>query len=85
MNSLFRTIALPVLAIAVALGTTVGMNVSKADAAWKPTKKVEISVTCKPGCGPDRIARMIQKIWKTQGIVKQDVVVHNKSGGGGAI
>ena len=81
MNSLFRTITLPVLAIAVALG----MNMSTAEAAWKPTKKVEISVTCKPGCGPDRIARMIQKIWKTEGIVDQDVVVHNKSGGGGAI
>ncbi len=81
MNSLFRSITLPALAIAVSLG----MNVGTADAAWKPTKKVEISVTCKPGCGPDRIARMIQKIWKTQGIVKQDVIVHNKSGGGGAI
>ncbi|MGY8990407.1 MAG: Bug family tripartite tricarboxylate transporter substrate binding protein [Rhodospirillales bacterium] len=85
MNSLIKTTTLPALAIAVSLGMSVSMNASTASAAWKPTKKVEISVTCKPGCGPDRIARMIQKIWKTEGIVEQDVIVHNKSGGGGAI
>ena len=56
-----------------------------AEAAWQPSQNVEISVTCKAGCGPDRIARMLQKIWKTNKIVDADVIVHNKAGGGGGI
>lgn len=56
-----------------------------ASAAWKPTGKVEISVACKPGCGPDRIARLIQKIWKVEKIVAVDVVIYNKAGGGGGV
>ncbi|MEQ8193661.1 MAG: tripartite tricarboxylate transporter substrate binding protein [Rhodospirillales bacterium] len=82
MNRILRSSVLPIAAIA---GLALGAGAGTADAAWKPTNKVEISVTCKPGCGPDRIARMLQKIWSVHKLVDADVVVHNKAGGGGAI
>ncbi|MEX2449568.1 MAG: tripartite tricarboxylate transporter substrate binding protein [Rhodospirillales bacterium] len=67
--------------ILVAFSVTAG----NAQAAWKPTEKVEIVVSCKPGCGPDRIARLIQKIWKTHDLVPGTTTVLNKAGGGGGI
>ncbi|MEQ8193660.1 MAG: tripartite tricarboxylate transporter substrate-binding protein [Rhodospirillales bacterium] len=56
-----------------------------AQAAWKPGDKIEILTGCKTGCGPDRIARVLQKIWQKQGLVKSRVVVVNKAGGGNSI
>lgn len=40
---------------------------------------------CKTGCGPDRIARVLQKIWKKHKLVDAKVVVVNKAGGGNSI
>ncbi|MEL0105723.1 MAG: tripartite tricarboxylate transporter substrate binding protein [Rhodospirillales bacterium] len=53
--------------------------------AWKPSGKVEILTGCKTGCGPDRIARILQKIWKKHKLVDAKVVVVNKAGGGNSI
>ncbi|MEQ8193662.1 MAG: tripartite tricarboxylate transporter substrate binding protein [Rhodospirillales bacterium] len=82
MRLVFRSKALPAALLA---GLTLTFHSATVEAAWKPTKKVEISVTCKPGCGPDQIARLLQKIWKTEKITPVDTVVHNKAGGGGAV
>jgi putative tricarboxylic transport membrane protein len=82
MSIKFKYIGLPVLGLGL-LGLSGG--VTPADAGWKPSQNVEISTTCKAGCGPDRIARMLQKIWKKEKLVDADVIVHNKAGGGGGI
>lgn len=53
--------------------------------AWEPEGDVEILVTVGPGTSPDQLARQLQAIWRTQGTVKNNVVVTNKPGGGGAV
>lgn len=52
---------------------------------WTPTNAVEIGVNCAPGCGPDRSARTLQKIWQDTKIVTAPVNVGNRPGGGGAL
>jgi putative tricarboxylic transport membrane protein len=61
------------------------MATAPAQAAWKPSGKVELLTGCKTGCGPDRIARVLQKIWKKHKLVDAKVVVVNKAGGGNSI
>ncbi|WP_165901540.1 tripartite tricarboxylate transporter substrate binding protein [Ancylobacter aquaticus] len=53
--------------------------------AWEPTGDVEILVTVGPGTSPDQLARQFQSIWRKQGTVKNNVIVTNKPGGGGAV
>ena len=52
---------------------------------WTPANAVEIGVNCAPGCGPDRSARTIQRIWQEAKIVPAPVNVGNRTGGGGAL
>jgi putative tricarboxylic transport membrane protein len=52
--------------------------------AWKPSKAVEIVVGSAPGGSPDVMARLIQKIWATGGMVPNSVVV-NKPGAANTI
>jgi putative tricarboxylic transport membrane protein len=53
--------------------------------SWTPTNAVEIGVNCAPGCGPDRSARTLQRIWQETKIVTAPVNVGNRPGGGGAL
>jgi putative tricarboxylic transport membrane protein len=55
-----------------------------AQAAWKPSKNVEILVTTAPGSGSDRTARVIQRILQDRRLIDVSAVVVNRSGGGGA-
>jgi tripartite-type tricarboxylate transporter receptor subunit TctC len=52
---------------------------------WKPTKPVEIIVDCTPGCGPDSVARLMQRVFQTKRYLDSPVTVQNKSGGAGAM
>lgn len=52
---------------------------------WKPEGVVEIIVNTAPGSGPDKIARLVQKILKVQHLVDVPTTVVNKPGGGGAV
>jgi len=52
--------------------------------AWEPTKSVEFIVPAGTGGGADQMARMIQGIIQKNNLMKQPVVVINKSGGAGA-
>jgi putative tricarboxylic transport membrane protein len=54
-----------------------------AQAAWEPTRTVEIIVPAGPGGGADQMARTIQGIIAKHGLMKQSMVVINKSGGAG--
>jgi len=70
---------------AIALAGIAFTIVSTPSYAWKPDGKVELIAACKTGCGPDRIARVLQKIWKKHKLVDAKVVVANKGGGGNSI
>ena len=63
---------------AVALGTA-GMAF-----AWEPTKPVEFVVPAGTGGGADQMARLIQGIVVKHKLMKEPLVVVNKSGGAGA-
>ncbi len=52
--------------------------------AWEPTKTVEFIVPAGTGGGADQMARMLQGIIQKHSLMKQSLVVINKSGGAGA-
>jgi putative tricarboxylic transport membrane protein len=56
---------------------------STAQAAWEPTRTVEIIVPAGPGGGADQMARVVQGIVTKHGLMKQSMVVINKAGGAG--
>jgi len=55
-----------------------------AHAAWEPTKPVEFVVPAGTGGGADQMARFIQGVIAKHALMKQPMVVVNKSGGAGA-
>jgi tripartite-type tricarboxylate transporter receptor subunit TctC len=52
--------------------------------AWEPNKTVEFIVPAGPGGGADQMARFIQGMVAKYNLMKQPMVVENKSGGAGA-
>jgi putative tricarboxylic transport membrane protein len=58
---------------------------ASAQTPWLPEKAVEISANCAPGCGPDRTARLLQKLWQENRFVPVPVTAGNRVGGGGAV
>src|SRR5438132_417800 len=63
-----------------ALGATAPLGAQ----AWEPTKTVEFIVPAGTGGGADQMARAIQGIAAKHALMKQSMVVVNKSGGAGA-
>jgi len=55
-----------------------------AQAAWEPTKPVELVVPAGTGGGADQMARFLQGVIAKHNLMKQPVIVVNKSGGAGA-
>ena len=53
-------------------------------AAWQPTKPVEFIVPAGTGGGADQMARLIQGIVVKHKLMKESMIVVNKSGGAGA-
>ena len=53
-------------------------------AAWEPTKPVEFVVPAGTGGGADQMARLLQGIVQKHDLMKQPLIVVNKSGGAGA-
>ena len=53
-------------------------------AAWEPTKPVEFIVPAGTGGGADQMARLIQGVVAKHNLMKQPLIVVNKSGGAGA-
>jgi putative tricarboxylic transport membrane protein len=66
-------------AAAMALATTL-----PAFAAWEPTKPVEFVIPAGTGGGADQMARLMQGIVVKYKLMKEPLVVVNKSGGAGA-
>src|SRR5512134_3213166 len=62
-----------------------GVQGNATAAGWKPEQPVEVIVNCAPGCGPDKIARLMQRVFQANRLLDVPVSVQNKPGGGGAI
>ncbi|MPZ45799.1 MAG: tripartite tricarboxylate transporter substrate binding protein [Betaproteobacteria bacterium] len=52
--------------------------------AWEPTKPVEFVVPAGTGGGADQMSRLLQGIVQKHSLMKQPLIVVNKSGGAGA-
>jgi len=70
------------LSVAAAIGVAVTVSVP-ANAAWEPTRPVEFIVPAGTGGGADQMARTLQGIVTKYNLMKQPLVVVNKSGGAG--
>jgi putative tricarboxylic transport membrane protein len=66
------------------VGSLIGVLSSLVGAAWEPTKPVEFVVPAGTGGGADQMARFIQGVVTKHKLMKQPIVVVNKSGGAGA-
>ena len=73
-----------VVRFAGALAVAVTAIAPAAHAAWEPTKPVEFVVPAGTGGGADQMARLIQGVVAKHNLMKQPLVVVNKSGGAGA-
>ena len=58
--------------------------VAPAQAAWEPAKPVEFVVPAGTGGGADQMARLIQGIVIKHKLMKEPMIVVNKSAGAGA-
>jgi putative tricarboxylic transport membrane protein len=67
-----------------ALLATAALATSAPVLAWEPTKPVELVVPAGTGGGADQMARFIQGVVAKHNLMKQPIVVVNKSGGAGA-
>ena len=67
-------------AAAALLGLTIAAPVS----AWEPTKPVEFVIPAGTGGGADQMGRLIQGIVIKHKLMKEPLIVVNKSGGAGA-
>jgi putative tricarboxylic transport membrane protein len=71
-------------AIAGAAAATLLAAAPAVHAAWEPTKPVEFVVPAGTGGGADQMARLIQGIVIKHKLMKEPLIVVNKSGGAGA-
>lgn len=71
------------LNILIAAAVFAGVPLSTPAQGWKPDRPVEIIVGCAPGCGPDNMARLMQKVFQTNRYFDPPMTVQNKVGGGG--
>jgi tripartite-type tricarboxylate transporter receptor subunit TctC len=71
------------LLVAGAVAGMAGLVVPAA-LAWEPTKPVEFIVPAGTGGGADQMARFLQGVVAKHNLMKQPIVVINKSGGAGA-
>jgi tripartite-type tricarboxylate transporter receptor subunit TctC len=70
--------------IAFALGASLAFFAASAAHAWEPTKPVEFVVPAGTGGGADQMARFLQGVIDKHKLMKQPLIVVNKSGGAGA-
>ena len=72
-----------VLHVALATVAMFGVGTVAAKAGWEPVRPVEFIVPAGTGGGADQMARTIQGIVTKHNLMKQPMVVINKSGGAG--
>ena len=62
-----------------------GATAAHAQTPWKPERNVEILIASTAGTGPNRLARMIQRVWSEQKDMNFTTSVVTRPGGGGTI
>jgi tripartite-type tricarboxylate transporter receptor subunit TctC len=72
-----------VLAVSAILAAAAPVAVAQAQ-AWEPSKPVEFVIPAGTGGGADQMARLIQGIVVKHKLMKESMIVVNKSGGAGA-
>ena len=77
--SIFRHVAKLLPAVVVAAVTVPALA-----AGWEPSKPVEFVVPAGTGGGADQMARLLQGVISKNNLMKQPLIVVNKSGGAGA-
>ena len=77
MNSAFNSTFRAALAAALVAAPAAAL-------AWEPTRTVEFVIPAGTGGGADQMARAAQAIIAKHGLMKQSMVVVNRSGGAGA-
>ena len=70
--------------LCIALAGVFALSATSAFAAWEPTKPVELVVPAGTGGGADQMARLLQGVITKNNLMKQPMIVVNKSGGAGA-
>ena len=71
-------------AVGVACVSRRGRDARASAQAWEPTKPVEFIVPAGTGGGADQMARLMQGVITKNNLMKQPLIVVNKSGGAGA-
>jgi len=71
--------------VAVMIAVLLLLPVHACAASWKPEQAVEIIVGCAPGCGPDHMARLMQRVFQTNRYFDLPISVQTRTGGGGAM
>lgn len=71
-------------ALAALLAGAAALGAAPAARAWEPSKPVEFVVPAGTGGGADQMARFIQGVVAKNNLMKQPIVVVNRSGGAGA-
>jgi putative tricarboxylic transport membrane protein len=72
------------LALATAAAATLSLGATTPAWAWEPQKPVEFIVPAGTGGGADQMARLLQGVITKNNLMKQPMIVVNKSGGAGA-
>ena len=65
-------------------GAVLGLGATAPAHAWEPTKPVEFVIPAGTGGGADQMARLMQGIIVKHKLMKEPLIVVNKSGGAGA-
>lgn len=81
LKSSIKKALLPAIGVVALMGVLSG---GQAQAAWEPTKTVEIIAAGGAGGGTDQLARLVQSIIIKYKFMPVSVVVINKGGGNGA-
>ncbi len=84
MTSRIQKFSTRVLSSMLGAGLLAGATLAQAQAPWQPTKSVEIIVPAGAGGAADQMARTIQGIVVKHQLMKQPIMVMNKSGASGA-
>jgi putative tricarboxylic transport membrane protein len=83
-NPKFGKLKSRVAVITAAATAALALLTAPVHAAWEPTKAVEFVVPAGTGGGADQMARLIQGIIIKHKMMKEPMIVLNKSGGAGA-
>jgi putative tricarboxylic transport membrane protein len=81
---MFATSKVLSLSAVACLGGVLTLSSAPADAAWKPTRTVEIIVPAGIGGGAGQMAQLIQGIVQKHNLMPTSMVVISKKGGSGA-